>query len=299
MRISDRFRFDLSTNRVGKAKSDNAKMLEKISTQKDINHLSDDPVGYSKVVRIKNRMEKMEEYQKNINYSLGFLETAELAVTNIVDNLIRAKELSVAMANSTYDAKSREATSGEIREVMKSIVSLANSQYDNRYVFGGFRTKTPALSLDGRFLGDDGSLFLKIGPQNNQQINLNARNFFEPTDEELQNGLGGMYDSLETFLGGLTTDNQQDIQKSMRQIDYQIEKSTSFQARVGAIYNALTHAGKRLAHSLENAAANKSKTEDADLYRVSSDFKRTEAALQSTLMASNKLLQPTLLNFMQ
>jgi flagellar hook-associated protein 3 FlgL len=39
--------------------------------------------------------------------------------------------------------------------------------------------------------------------------------------------------------------------------------------------------------------------EDADMYDATSEFKRTETALQSTLQASTKLLQPSLLNFMQ
>ena len=42
-----------------------------------------------------------------------------------------------------------------------------------------------------------------------------------------------------------------------------------------------------------------SKTEDVDMFKASSDFKQTEAILQSTLMASNKLLQPSLMNFLQ
>ena len=42
-----------------------------------------------------------------------------------------------------------------------------------------------------------------------------------------------------------------------------------------------------------------SKVEDADMFKATSDFKRTETALQTTLMASNKLLQPSLLNFLQ
>ena len=35
------------------------------------------------------------------------------------------------------------------------------------------------------------------------------------------------------------------------------------------------------------------------MFKASSDFKQTEAILQSTLMASNKLLQPSLMNFLQ
>jgi flagellar hook-associated protein 3 FlgL len=38
---------------------------------------------------------------------------------------------------------------------------------------------------------------------------------------------------------------------------------------------------------------------DADAFEVMSDFKKTETILQSTLLAANKALQPSLLNFLQ
>jgi flagellar hook-associated protein 3 FlgL len=38
---------------------------------------------------------------------------------------------------------------------------------------------------------------------------------------------------------------------------------------------------------------------DADAFAAVSDFKKTETILQSTLLAANKVLQPSLLNFLQ
>jgi flagellar hook-associated protein 3 FlgL len=78
-----------------------------------------------------------------------------------------------------------------------------------------------------------------------------------------------------------------------------MDKSTAFQANVGAIWGAIDQAEQRLETKLEQEISGLSKLEDADIYKVSSDFKRSETILQSTLMASNKLLQPSLLNFMQ
>src|SRR5690606_4482403 len=99
-----------------------------------------------------------KQYQKNADYSKGYIEATETAIASIHDFMIRAKELSVAMANSTYGPESREAAAREVKEILEAVVNIGNTTYGNRFVFGGFRTTTPPLSADGQFVGDDGAI---------------------------------------------------------------------------------------------------------------------------------------------
>ena len=75
--------------------------------------------------------------------------------------------------------------------------------------------------------------------------------------------------------------------------------TASLQANIGAIWGAIENAEDRIVLQKEQKIEVVSKVEDADMFEATSDFKRTESALQTTLMASNKLLQPSLLNFIQ
>lgn len=299
MRISDRQRYDLANSRVESAKNDNASMLEQLSTQKRINRISDDPIGMGQSLKRKTQINNFEQFIKNIEFSKGFLERTEAALEGMHDNLIRAKELSVTLANATYDASSREAAAREMAEVVEGVVSLANSTYGNRYLFGGFRTQTPPVSRNGNFLGDDGAIFLQVDDGTFRQVNLQARNLFEPSADEREKGHFGMVTTLQILTDALHTDDVQGIQKAMEELDFQMDKTSSYQATLGAIFNALDETSKKLELNRELTQADLSRIEDSDTYRVTSDFKRTESVLQSTLMASNKLLQPSLMNFMQ
>ena len=147
MRVSERQRYLSSETRVERAKNNNGKMLEQISSQKRINRVSDDPVGMSYAIKQKAQIAGYDQYSKNMTFAKGYLERSEASLRGIQDYLIRAKELAVGMANATYDAESRNVTALEIREIIDGVVSLANSSYGNRYVFGGFRTTTPPLTL--------------------------------------------------------------------------------------------------------------------------------------------------------
>jgi flagellar hook-associated protein 3 FlgL len=85
----------------------------------------------------------------------------------------------------------------------------------------------------------------------------------------------------------------------MQELEHHLEKTTSYQATIGGIHNSLSGTSQRLETEKDFERANLSKVQDADMFEATSEFKRTETVLQSTLMASNKLLQPSLLNFMQ
>ncbi len=299
MRISDRQRYDLANSRVDSAKNDNANMLELLSTQKRINRVSDDPIGMGQALKRKTQISNYDQFIKNIDFSKGFLERTEAALSGMHDFLIRAKELSVSLANSTYGSSSREAASLEIKEVIEGVVSLGNSAYGNRYLFGGFRTQTPPVSREGHFMGDDGAIFLQIDDGTFRQINLQARGLFEPNADERKAGHFGMIATLEILREALHTDDPEGIHKAMDELDFQMDKTSSYQATLGAVYNAIDETSKKLELNKELTQTDLSRIEDADTYRATSDFKRTESVLQSTLLASNKLLQPSLMNFMQ
>ncbi len=299
MRISERQRYKTTSNRVDNARQQNVDTLEQISTLKRINRISDDPIGAGKVIRGRDRIENLGQYQQNVEFSKGYLEKSEVAIRGIADNLIRAKELGIAMANSSYDADGRIATSREIRQILSEVVKLANSNYAGRYVFSGFRTGTPPLSEEGKYLGDDGAMFLQTEDGDFRQTNMQARYLFEADPQERSQGHFNMVDTLQMLFDGLTADNIDNIRRSLDELDYQLQKATSYQATAGSLFTALDSAGKKLEAEQVDSQVRQSKVEEVDMFKASSDFHRSESILQSTLLASNKMLQPSLLNFMQ
>lgn len=299
MRVSEFHRYGLAEKRVEHAKSENANSLEEISTQKRIRDISNDPIGMSRAIRYQNRISISDQHLKNMDFSRGFIAKTEASLADLNDNLMRAKELAVAMANDTYSQDSRFATSLEVAEIIKAVVQIANSQYNGRYVFGGFRTTTPPLAGDGTFLGDDGAIYIEVQEGDFKQINLQARYLFEPSLEEQKVGAFGMIRNLETLYEGLVANDKFQIQRALTGLDLQLEKATSNMASLGALSSSLEKTAARTEKERDFTKGSLSGVVDSDAFKATSDFKRTETILQSTLLATNKMLQPSLLNFMQ
>jgi flagellar hook-associated protein 3 FlgL len=292
-------RYDQVQHRVETAKAQNARELDRLATQKDILNLSDDPIGAKQAIRLRDSLSDTTQFQKNIDYSKGMIERSEAALNGISDNLIRAKELAVAMSNDTYDQSSKEATAREVREIMEEIVQLGNTTFNGRYIFSGFRNQTPPLNLEGDYMGDDGALFLQVSRGNFRQVNLQARQLFEASADDRAQGHYNMLTVMEVFYEGLMSGSKDSIHKALAELDFQLEKTSSHQATLGGMWRALSDTGTRLESESEMTKKQLSSVEDSDMYDATSEFKRTETALQSTLQASTKLLQPSLFNFMQ
>lgn len=299
MRVSERMRYEQVSNRVEGAKERNGKQLDRLATQKDILALSDDPVGAKQAIRFRDSLSDVVQFQKNIEYSNGLLERSEAALSSIADNLIRAKELAIAMSNDSYDASARQATAREVREIMEELVQLGNTTFNGRYIFGGFRNQTPPLNLDGDYMGDDGALFLQISKGNFRQVNLQARYLFEADAGERQSGHFNMLHAMEVLYEGLMASDKEAIHKAVDELDFQLEKTTSNHATLGGMWRSLKDTYERLDSERVSTTKSLSEVEDADIYDATSEFKRTEVVLQGTLLASTKLLQPSLLNFLQ
>lgn len=299
MRVSEQQRYAIATQRMEEAKRNNLDALDHLSSNRRINRLSDDPIGSAAVIKGKNRLTQMDQYTKNIEYSTGFLATAETAVTTIVEALTRARELAVAMANDTYDESSRIATGKEVSEIKDQLVGLGNSEFNGRFVFGGFRSDAPPLGLDGEFLGDDGAIFVPVSSGQFKQINVQARALFEANSEERTVGHFNMITAVETLLHGLEGNDKFAIHRAMDELDHQLDKASNFQASLGALSTGLEKTRGNLAAQTVDLRESISKVEDVDVYEATSQFKKTESVLQSTLMSANKLLQPSLLNFLQ
>lgn len=299
MRVAENQRYKQVNDKVATAKNNNSKALDDASTFKAIREVSDNPVGLSRAIRYKDKISSQEQHIKNMEMSKGYMEISEHALRSMTDNLIRAKELSIAMANDSNDGLSRAAAAREVREIIDEVIMLGNSSYNGRFVFAGYRNQTPPVTEDGNFIGDDGKIFVEVYPGSFSNINLTARDLFTPNEDERQNGHFNMIQTLQNLYECLVNNQKSDIFKGMSELDFHLDKVTTYQATLGGMWNALSSTQGRVSREVESAKGQLSEIVDADAFAVMSDFKKTETILQSTLLAANKALQPSLLNFLQ
>jgi flagellar hook-associated protein 3 FlgL len=116
---------------------------------------SDDPVAYGSKVRRDYAIAMLEERSKIASRAEGELTVVQNALSEASDMLLAVKETAIQGASTTTDPKARKLLAEDVRTMRDSLLSLANTKYGEKYLFGGTRSDTLPFSPDGTFNGND------------------------------------------------------------------------------------------------------------------------------------------------
>lgn len=156
MRVTERSRIGamlLSQNRAS-ARLDKAARVA--SANQRVTKPSDDPAAYGAMVRRDHTLAMLEEHSKNATRAQNELDVVQNALSTGVDLITSVQESAVTGSNATSDANSRKLLAEDVRTMREELLSIANTRYGNKYLFGG--TRTDAIPFDpatGAFNGND------------------------------------------------------------------------------------------------------------------------------------------------
>ncbi len=120
---------------------------ERMSTQKRINRISDNPVDAARVLDLKSSLSRSTQIVSNIDRAESTASVYDTVTGQLSDLLTRAKELVVKESNeATSTTTTREAARIEISNLTTEMVQLANTQFEGKYIFGGYKTDQPAFN---------------------------------------------------------------------------------------------------------------------------------------------------------
>ncbi|MBW2599635.1 MAG: flagellar hook-associated protein FlgL [Deltaproteobacteria bacterium] len=150
-------KFNTIVDNMFKAESDYNKLMEKITSQKEITKPSDDPIGMSRMLGFRKSMASIEQYRRNIDGCESWLTITESKLSAAGDLLIKAREVAVAQSTATASAEMRSAEAGTVQQLIDEMLALANSKYDDRYLFSGAKPEETPFSSSVRSVAEIGT----------------------------------------------------------------------------------------------------------------------------------------------
>lgn len=169
MRISSQaFQLQWISN-FNRRQTDLFNIQQQVSTGRRIATAADDPAGAAQATLIQQSLDRIANFQTSSATATRRLSIEESVLDQITNTLDRVRELTIQASNGNLAAGTREAIAAEVRETLKGIIGLANTQDgEGRFLFSGNRVKTqPFTELGGivNYNGDDGVRFERIGDQ--------------------------------------------------------------------------------------------------------------------------------------
>lgn len=129
----------LNTHRqLGAASNAQSKNMEKLSSGLRINRAADDAAGLSISEKMRGQIRGLEQASKNAQDGISYIQTAEGALSEVSDMLVRLKELSVQKENGTYNVKDIANLELEMTElVTQADKIISDTSFNGTKVFAG------------------------------------------------------------------------------------------------------------------------------------------------------------------
>jgi flagellar hook-associated protein 3 FlgL len=276
----------------------NAKLTRtqsQLSSGKQLTRVSDDPYAVGRALQLHTEMEQTQQLQKNVGEAQGWSEVTDGALNSIATAVQRVRDLVIQGATDTSGGSPRLRIATEVRGLIDSIKSSANTTYSGRYVFSGTDTDTAPYAVGGSdayAAANEDPVVREIGPNVTMKVNVSGK-------EVLGDDTGGLLFTLRGVLNDLETDNGAGLRTRIPALDTSLDNLNGVRAQIGANYNRLDVATARLAEFEGTTLQLLSNVEDTDMAKAMIDFSTQQAALQAGLQAGSKIVQNSLLDFLR
>ncbi|MEH6825209.1 MAG: flagellar hook-associated protein FlgL, partial [Motiliproteus sp.] len=184
MRISTQQIFNNGVSNMQKAQTALARTQEQVSTGKNLNRPSDDPVAAAQILKYRRELAATGTFQENITVSQRRLELEELTLQQVNDAGDRLKELAIRGNNSTMTNENRKGIAAEAKQIQQFVLGLMNTKdAQGEYLFSGARGDTEPFVSDSNgnfsYKGDSEVRFIQTGPSAMIQSTDSGRSVFQ------------------------------------------------------------------------------------------------------------------------
>ncbi|MCG8606987.1 flagellar hook-associated protein FlgL [bacterium] len=287
--ISNRLLATLSANRAMAAD-----LQLDLATGKSIRKPSDDPSGMHQLNRFKVLISQNEQYSRNITQIRGFVSAEQGAVDSIIGYLERAKETAIQAASDTVNDEGRQSLAKNLDQTIGALVTLANSKFNNRYIFGGTLTKTPPFSRSGDVVtygGNEKTIVGQIGIETQIQYGKTGTQVFNPSSGT------DIFGVLTALKQALETNDTNAIQASIDLLSDAISQTVDVAADVGLLADRLNLTEELIESQNIRHAEAISKIQDADIAETIVNFTNLENAITTGTQALAETIQTSLIDF--
>ena len=267
-----------------------ADLQAQASSGKKLTKPSDSPVDIGTSLQLRSLLDRSTQLSANIADAEGWLGTTDSTLGAVVTQLQQVNGLVLQAVNGSNDQTARDALANQIDQIRQSLIGVANTQYNNRPLFGGTVAGSTAYDASGNYVGTSAAVERTIAPGVQVQVNVNGDAVFGTPGSDLFTTLSQISDAIHA---------NQPLDALSAQLKTQLQRVETAQATVGATGARVANTKVQNTTNASTMQQNLSNVEDADMAQVLMNLQVQETTYQSALAAAAKAIQPSLAAFLQ
>jgi len=234
--------------------------LDRLSSGLRITRAGDDAAGLAISESLRAQIRGLGQAQRNANDGISVIQTAEGALNEISNILIRLRELAVQSASEgSISNTERSFLQNEFSSLQSEITRIANATR-----FGG------RVLLDGTLSGAGSALTFQVGINNSSAVDRITLDIGNATASGL---------SIQSTDAAVSTTAS--AQAALAKVDSALSSVSTVRGNLGAASNRLQSTINNLASSIENLSSANSRIRDADIAAETAALTRAQVLQQA------------------
>lgn len=240
---------------LGITKSNMDSNFRKLSSGERITRASDDAAGLAISENLKAHIRGLRQAKRNSDDGVSLIQTAEGAINEVSNIIIRLRELSIQAASDTVGDTERGFSNIEFQNLLEEVQRISQGTE-----FNGRRL------LDGT----GGVVEIQVGIHN------------DPTQDRIKYDSTTTDTTLEAIgLIGEQIASKEGAQLSLAKLDDALLRINGTRANLGALQNRLQSASNTIAIAEENFSAANSRIRDVDVASETADMAKNNILSQA------------------
>lgn len=289
-------------------------LQNQISSGKAISKPSDDPVRAVRSLQFRTSLDMNALYTQNANDAISWMQTSDSAMVNMASVFTRIKEL-VVEAIAPNPSAAFSAVAEEVDSLINELVNLGNTQFGNRYIFGGQNDQTPpfqrsgdTVTYSGTYDGQNGNptagiVSSQVSPgtidPKRDKINVDGQELFGPLDTSVNPPVPQVFAHLFKIKNDLLAGDTTALSNDLGTLESDFDQLTRAQTSLGARQSVYETIRDRLTQDKATITSDLSKNEDLDLTAASIDFQNAENVYRAALAVGAQILPPSLVDYLK
>jgi flagellin len=237
--------------------------FSRLSSGLRISSAADDAAGLGISERMRSQIRSLGQAGRNAQDGISLAQTAEGALNEVSNNLIRMRELAIQAANGTLSTEDRAVIDTEFQALDNEINRIAGE------------TSFNGVSL----LNASGNVAIQVGLDTGDTINVGTQDVTSTT----------------LAIGSLDTTSAANASTALAALDTAIDSVNTARGSLGASVNRLSSTFRSILNTREGLSAAESRIRDVDVATETADLTRNSILQQASVsILSQANTQPQL-----
>lgn len=270
-----------------------------LATGKRVNTVSDDPSAASSILRISTALARNTQYQTNVSNAQSLLSTVSSTLDSVNDIVSEVQTILTSASDGTVSTSTLSTYGSQVDGYLQELVSLANTTFDGKAIFGGTVTTSDPYTLTSTtsggtttttvtYNGNSDSYSYPVSDGVTQQVSISGSEAFGGTN------LFDLLISIRDSLNGGTVPSSTVTSQLSSALDT-VENSNS---KVGAFIQSLDNTATYLSDQSTQLESLLSTQQDTDVASATIELNQLETTLQASLSVAAEVLPLSLVDYL-